>query len=275
LGPHASSPTGEPTQVRFVNQLRDDVECFWITAEGRPKSYGWIKPGAAFAQNTLAGHVWLLKDRSGEPLCAFEARVDDMEVVIDGKGRPSPKPAGNSVSPDGRHTAFIRQANVHLQDSNEALTSDGGPDDAYRGIHWSPDSQKFVSVRVRKGQEHKVTFVESSPADQIQPRLVVHDYLKAGDALPAPRPVLFDAATGKATLIDNALFPNFFSQEGRLDIRWAPASDEFFFDYNQRGHQLYRIIGVNARTGTARVVVEETCKNFIDYTHKTWGQLLD
>jgi hypothetical protein len=48
------------------------------------------------------------------------------------------------------------------------LTSDGKEDDAYRDrFYWSPDSQKLVAIRVEKGQEHKVSFVESSPKDQL------------------------------------------------------------------------------------------------------------
>ncbi|MDB6119197.1 MAG: ptpA 2 [Verrucomicrobiaceae bacterium] len=198
-----------------------------------------------------------------------------MDVIVDGKGKPLPKPARDSVSPDGKRTAFIKDANVYLKGMASALTQDGEAESAYRGIHWSPDSQAFVSLRVRQGQEHKVTIVESSPSDQGQPKLMVRDYLKAGDRLPEPRPVLFDAATGKATVIDNALFPTFFAPSGDIGIRWSTEGDEFFFDYNQRGHQLYRIIAVNARTGAARVVVEETSKTFIDYTHKTWRQWLD
>lgn len=276
---HSSIRTGEPTHVRFVNKLSNDVECFWITPDGGRKSYGNIRPGAAFAQNTFAGHVWLITDLKGEPLFTFESRVDDSEVFIDGKGKPLPKPPDRGPSPDGKWVAAIKDANVQLkvagENSSRPLTTDGTPDDGYRGIHWSPDSQSFVSFRVRKGQEHKVTIVESSPVDQVQPKLKVLNYLKAGDTLPVPRPVLFDANTGKATVIDNTLFPTFFTQEGNIDVRWSPKGDEFFFDYNQRGHQLYRIIGVNAKTGAARVVVEETSKTFIDYTHKTWRQWLD
>ncbi len=276
---HSSAHNGESTHVRFVNKLTDEVECFWITTDGARKSYGKVRPGGVFTQNTFAGHVWLIMDQKGEPLCTFESRLDDTEVLIDGKGRSLPKPQDRGASPDGRRMAFVRDANVHLKNGAEgastALTIDGVADNAYRGIHWSPDSQSLVSFRVHEGQEHKVTIVESSPSDQLQPKLKVLDYLKAGDELPVPRPVLFDAATGKATVIDSTLFPTFFTQEGHVDIRWSPKSDEFFFDYNQRGHQLYRIIAVNARSGTARVVVEETSKTFIDYTHKTWRQWLD
>ena len=276
---HPSSRSGEPTHVRFVNKLRDEVECFWISPDGVRKSYGRVRPGAVFVQNTFAGHMWLFNDHAGVPLFTFESRIEDTEILIDGKGKSLPKPHDENTSPNGKWTAFIKDANVQLKDAvtskTSALTTDGNVCDAYHGIHWSPDSTAFVSVRVRKGQEHNVTIVESSPGDQLQPKLRVLDYLKAGDELPVPRPVIFDAATGQATVIDNSLFPTFFTEHGNLDVRWSPRSDEFFFDYNQRGHQLYRIIAVNAKTGAARLVVEEASKTFIDYTQKTWRHWLD
>ena len=61
------------------------------------------------------------------------------------------------------------------------LTKDGKEDDVYRDrFYWSPDSKCFVAVHVEKGQEHKVYAVESSPRDQVQPKLSSFDYLKPG-----------------------------------------------------------------------------------------------
>src|SRR5205085_10453857 len=100
------------------------------------------------------------------------------------------------------------------------------------------------------------------------------DYLKPGGALPRPQPVLFHLDDRRPQRIATDLFPNPFTERGDLPIRWSPSSDEFFLDYNQRGHQLYRIIAVNAESGTARVVVEESARTFIDYTNKTWRHWL-
>ena len=280
LDPHPSGRSGESTHVRFVNQLTQEVECFWIAGDGTHKSYGKIKPGATSTQNTYVGHMWLIKDANGGSLCSFEARLDDTEVLISGKAKqPAPHHQADGLSPDQKREASIAKDNVLLSlpasKTHRVLTTDGTADDGYRGISWSPDSKVFVSIRVRKGQEHKVTIVESSPKEQVQPKLKVLDYLKPGDKLPEPRPVLFDVETGKARLIDNALFPTFFTHDGHMDIRWSPLGDEFYFDYNQRGHQVYRIIAVNAKTGVARVVVEETSKTFIDYTSKTWRHWID
>ena len=274
-----SSKTGDSTHVRFINKLDSDVECFWISVDGSRKSYGKVKPGAASVQNTFEGHRWLIVDHSAVPLFTFEARSDDTDVLIDGKGVHPPPPEDTSLSPDGRWSARIKDHNIQLEEvatkTTRMLTADGTAKEGYRGVHWSPDSTAFVSMRFRNRQEHKVTIVESSPAGQTQPKLKVLDYLKPGDEIPTVRPVLIHVATGKSMVIDNKLFPRGFTPSGSLEVRWSPRSEEFYFDYNQRGHQLYRIIAVNAKDGEARVLVEETGKTFIDYTQKTWRHWLD
>jgi hypothetical protein len=60
-----------------------------------------------------------------------------------------------------------------------ALSADGTADDYYdRDVCWSPDSTRLAVMRVKRAQEHKVHFVESSPKDQLQPKLYTIDYLK-------------------------------------------------------------------------------------------------
>src|SRR5581483_966674 len=142
-------------------------------------------------------------------------------------------------------------------------------------VAWSPDSSRFAAVRVEDGQEHKVYLVESSPKDQLQPVLQSIDYLKPGDKLPHPRPQLFDVASKKQIPVADHLFSNPFTESGRLDIRWAPDSSCFTFVYNQRGHQVLRIISVDAHTGEARAVVDEQATTFIDYSGKQFTEYLD
>ena len=237
---HASSRTGEPVHVQFFNKLQEGVEIFWIDPEGHWKSYGKLSPGLSFAQNTFVGHVWAFKDHKGDAMAVFEANAEDAIVFIDGRGRPPPKPQSSRVAPDGRNAALIKDGNIYLQDrvakTTAVVTSDGNAGDAYVRVQWAPDSRHVVCLRATKGTQHKVTIVESSPGDQVEPKLRVLDYLKAGDELPRVRLLLVNAITTKATQIDSTLFPNAFTVVGDLDIRWSPDGSEFFFDYDQRGH---------------------------------------
>ena len=46
---------------------------------------------------------------------------------------------------------------------------------------------------------------------------------------------------------------------------WRKDSRAFTFEYNQRGHQVYRVIEVDAANGKPRALVSEQSATFIDY----------
>jgi len=149
------------------------------------------------------------------------------------------------------------------------FSTDGRAGDAYsQQFAWSPDSRKLLAVRVEAGQERKVTLVESSPKDQLQPKVSTHDYFKPGDQLPHPRPQLFDLATRRVIPISDALFPNPFTESGSFPVRWERDSQRFTFSYNQRGHQVFRVLAVDSATGAVMPVVNEECRTFFCYSGK-------
>ncbi|MGH7577866.1 MAG: DPP IV N-terminal domain-containing protein [Longimicrobiales bacterium] len=175
---------------------------------------------------------------------------------------------GPRVSPDGRLEAFIENYNVALSEvgSDEPiyLSRDGSEGNAYslESLSWSPDSRRLAAYRITPGHERLVHYVESSPADQVQPLHSTRNYTKPGDVLPVRRPVLFDVAAGDQHIVDDALFPNAYSLSG---LEWRGDGRAFTFEYNQRGHQVYRIIEVDAETGAARAVISEDTETFFYY----------
>lgn len=279
---HASRRTGPETHLHLANRMSEAVVLTWIDPENKRHAYGQVRAGAEWEQKTYAGHVWLIADPSGNPLAVFEASPEPLEVVIDGPGKPiqeKEKPAPNT-SPDGKWIVDFARNNLTVRPASggEPLfqTHDGTAAQPWRGpASWAPDSQSFVALSVTQVRTREVTEVESSPTDQTQPKVRTFPYAKPGDALPHPHPALFRLADQAPLRIAEDLFPNPFTPDGRLAIRWSPRGDEFTFDYNQRGHQLYRIIGVNAATGATRAIVEERSATFIDYTQKTGRHWLD
>lgn len=176
-------------------------------------------------------------------------------------------------SADGRWTTFIKDHNLVLRDKQTdqefTLSTDGVADDAYESrVYWSPDSTKLVAMKTTKGEERKVYLIESSPQDQLQPKLHSYDYRKPGDRIPQTRPHLFDVAAGSEIPISDELFPNPWSVG---HVRWCGSSGSFCFRYNQRGHQVLRIIGVDATTGEARSIIDEQSDTFIDYAFKQFA----
>jgi dienelactone hydrolase len=184
---------------------------------------------------------------------------------------PAEAPADPQVcgSFDGKWDALVENFNVFLRPAGSterptALSLDGSEGNYYtlRSIAWSPDSKKLVAYHTRPGYDRQVHYIESSPTDQLQPKHSSISYRKPGDALDIAYPALFDAATRRETEIDPALFPNAYNLTPPV---WWKDGRGFTFEYNQRGHQVYRVIEVDAQTGKARALIDEQSKTFIYY----------
>lgn len=189
--------------------------------------------------------------------------------------QPSNDPTDVVTSPNGKWEAFIENFNVYVRQKGShhavALSTDGSQGNFYYlpSVRWSPNSEDLVAERIRPGFRRKIHYVQAAPLDQLQPKYSSMDYAKAGDVLDLQQPVLFHVATHEEIPIDNALFPNPFELSR---MRWWKDSRGFTFEYNQRGHQVYRVIEVNAATGKARVLINETSNTFIDYPRVTGSQ---
>jgi len=290
--PRRSRRTGDETRITFRNELETDVDLFWIDLTGERVGYGRIAPRGEREQHTFEGHVWLIARPTGEVVASLEAEGGGQRILIDGEGRRRggregsgagrPASSRETKSPDGKWSAWIEEGHVvlkHLATGQESRPqADLDAAARFRGaIRWAPGSDAFVAVSAVPVPPRRITIIESSPKDQREPKRREVDYVKPGDPLPRPVPVIFrvDGGEPRAIRVPSDLFPNPFSPDGDLDIRWSPDGREFSFDYNQRGHQLYRILGVDAQTGAVRTIVEESSPTFIDYTNKTWRHWLD
>ena len=184
------------------------------------------------------------------------------------------------ASPDGAWEAFIRNYNVWVRakaagDKEELpLSWDGSEGDSYtyESIAWSPDSKNLAAYRLRRGYHRIIQYVESSPPDQLQPKYWSMEYAKPGDALDIERPVLFHVDTKIRVDVPADLFPNPYEMSSLV---WRKDGRAFTFEYNQRGHQVYRVIEVNAATGTPRALVDEQAGTFFDYSGKKFRRDLD
>ncbi len=273
----ASSPSQEETYVTFINRTKNSVELYWVDANRQQQRYTTIPVGKQHRQHTYVGHVWLITNPEGKRLAVFTAAEEEATAVIDENTRPlapgfrrfGPN-RQRGRSPDGKWRAFFQDHNLYVQnlatEKEFALTSDGTEANAYaERLFWSPDSQKLVALRVQKGDERKIHLIESSPKDQLQPKLHTLPYAKPGDKITIRKPHLFDVTTKKHIPISDELFTNPWSIS---DIQWLPDSGSFTFLYNQRGHQILRIVSVDAANGKTCSVIEEKSKTFIDYAGK-------
>jgi dienelactone hydrolase len=192
---------------------------------------------------------------------------------------PAPEAASQetSISPDRKWEAFIKNYNIFIRDKESeeefALSHDGSEGNYYTfaSIRWSPDSKKLAAFRLERGYHRIVHYVQSSPPEQLQPIHRQMEYAKPGDALDIDQPVLFHIDTKNQIEVDNSLFPNPYDLTNPV---WRKDSRAFTFEYNQRGHQVYRIIEVLA-DGTAQAVISEEEDTFFCYSYNKFRHDLD
>ena len=194
-------------------------------------------------------------------------RVTDAADASDANNRRGQGRGGAAVnapvdpvrrSPDGLTEATVEQFNVVVRPAGAPasqgvqVTHDGADGSAYAiaSLVWSPDSRKIAVYRRTPGFQRTLTIVESSPADQLQPRVITRNYRKPGDAVDRDQPVMIDVAARRAVPVDNTLFPTAYDISRPV---WREDGRAFTFEYNQRGHEVFRVIEVNAATGSARV----------------------
>ena len=109
------------------------------------------------------------------------------------------------TSPDGKYIAYIKNHNIYVRERatgrERQLSIDGTLANYYSAyIQWSPDSRKVVSCKIRPTEKRYVYYVESSPADQLQPKLHKQEYAKPGDELPFKVPCIYEVETGRAII---------------------------------------------------------------------------
>ena len=172
------------------------------------------------------------------------------------------------LSPDSSLVAFIRNDNVYVAkpDGSEAraLSTEGTLSHYFSSyIQWSPDSRYVAVNRIRPIEKRYVYYVESSPADQLQPVLHKQEYAKPGDELAQRTPYIFEVATGRAVHPAPELIAN---QYNLTTPQWCKDSHAIRFEYNQRGHKLYRIYEM-AVGGDIRTLIEEREEKYVRYSN--------
>lgn len=171
-------------------------------------------------------------------------------------------------SPDKKWSAFVRNSNLYVKNQQtnheKALSFDGSPGEYYSAyIHWSPDSKNIAVMKIRPAKKRFVQFIESSPKDQLQPKLHEREYPKPGDALAQKCPHIFNIETGEHLIPSDELFKNQYMLWG---FSWSKDSRNVQFEFNQRGHQAYRVLEMSAESGEIKTLINETSNTFVNYS---------
>ncbi|KAF5628188.1 prolyl tripeptidyl peptidase [Fusarium tjaetaba] len=275
--------------VDFVNRTGKTLRVFWIDWKAKAIPYFSIKNGESKRQITYVGHVWRLVDVSNEKYRAVYSAPDEgnhvaiIEHLSDSIPEASPPSDDEDSGIDEERTVpengpclYVRGFNVWFKnESNEAfqLSENGNEKSPYdkRHLYISPDKQHAIAWQYTPAQDHKINLVESSPEDQIEPKLHTKTYLKPGDRVRVDRPRLFDLKAHSEVATDDSLFTKPYQVS---NLEWNRNSQEYRFYFNERGHQHTRVIGIRV-DGSVRTLVEEESRTFVDYTKAYYKLLRD
>jgi dipeptidyl-peptidase 4 len=261
--------------------------------------------GAAFDQAQLSAKLSQATKRQIDPFDlpfsdfefvenekAIRFSMDDTEWVCqlatyDCKSTPRQENQFETLSPNKRWAAFVKDHNLYLRDVSTGtilqLTQDGisGWDYATplpslhlmvdqrtedvrqpAAVFWSPDSTKFVSYRIDSRNSGRFTSIQFVPPDQLRPRAFTYVYPLPGEVLAKAAPIIFDVQSGKRIEVQTTPLELPFQDGPGFD--WFPDGKSFYYDYDERGYKAKELRIVDASTGEQKVLIREQSDTYVD-----------
>ncbi|HEV9038794.1 MAG TPA: DPP IV N-terminal domain-containing protein [Puia sp.] len=172
----------------------------------------------------------------------------------------------DSVSPDKKWVAFVRDGNVFVREASAnrgsafPFTTDGDTAKPYGQLAWSPDSKYLVGYHIDPVKDSAVYYVLSSVAGTTRGQLRRRPYKQPGDPFTTYEMFIF-RLDGRQQVRVNTPKVDFF---GAPELHWRYHDSRYFtFERVERGHQRFRIFEVDAQTAQTRTIIDETTRTFI------------
>lgn len=266
------------TSVLFSNETNEALELWWAPRSGDRRSYGTLAPGGTLWQGSFEGHVFYLSTKGGDDRYWVRVPAETGIATIKAPSEDSPRLKFRATRPDRpRVWLTVKDNNLWTRASEEhesvQITFDGTEEDGFGDSYVpSPDGRHVLAFRIRRAATRTVHAVESSPDDQVQPRLHTFDYGKPGDPRDWKRPVLVhldDPKAGKASVVP-LLGDDLKAEPWSLTrAEWDADGSRVTFLYNERGHRVLRWVAIEAETGQLTTLIEERPETFVDYAAKS------
>ena len=182
-----------------------------------------------------------------------------------------------TLSPDGRHVAFVKDNNLFVTTSDapaeKALTSDGNAEllngkldwvyseelygrGNYRGYWWSPDSSQIAFLQFDEKPVPEYTLVDDVP---YRPAIQRWDYPKAGDPNPMVKLGVVSPSGGPVRWIDTTKYNDCLVS----NVGWS-AAGRVVFQVQDRQQTWLDLNLADASTGIAQTLFRETTKAWVE-----------
>ena len=193
------------------------------------------------------------------------------------------------LSPDGSQAVLVRGYNLwlrNLQNGQErSLTTDGEKYYDYAGsstmwglkpspnlvaqVLWSPDGKTLFTLQKDRRQVKTIPVVHHIPADgSLRPQVSENKIAYPGDNhIEEYRLLTIDVESGRQQSINYGRVPVIQNSNRGFFTHgygwWCPDSRQAYFIDMDRYYQRVRVVALDTKTGTTRVVLEETSKTQI------------
>ncbi|KAH6658157.1 peptidase S9 [Truncatella angustata] len=283
-----SPESRHPSSITFKNHTTKPITYSWINNSGEPTYYGTLSVGQVKTQQSYVDHIWRVAIENPEKRVAFAVKSSPSSAVIEelpkslalrwetDKSTEDFDSGEGPVDPKSAPQAFVRDFNIWVKDTEEIesqISFDGFEDNKFQDdcIYPSADGRHVVVWQCKPASRHAIHMVESSPEDQLQPKLNTIQYLRPGDNVEVQRPRLFDLVARHEISVEDTLFRNPYAL---TNIGWSKNGKNYRFIFNERGHRHLRLLEITL-SGTVHIVVEEKSSTFVDYAQKLYYKTLE
>ena len=216
---------------------------------------------------------------------------------------PKAKDEGESLSPDGRWAAFVKDHNLYVRPTaggaEVPLTADGEPDFDYGTetgqstsavtvrlsgkkqppiLLWSPDSKKILTHKLDQRKVEPLYLLQSVPPQGFgRPALHAYRYAMVGDKnLPLAEMGIIDVEQKKLIPLKSKPFLlNFMSPITMQQAWWSEDSRNVYAIEEERAYKAVRLWSADAGSGETRLLAEEKGSTFVELNlvHGAWPNI--
>lgn len=192
-----------------------------------------------------------------------------------------------SKSPDGKWIAFVKDYNLFLRNVKTKeefqLTTDGinlydyaTPIDWYKivdesvgdtydpgiWLEWSPDSKKFMAIKLDRRKANKLYMYQSLPDSGMRAKVWSYERSLPGENIPLQEFYIFDVKNKSNVKIDVEPFEDIWSG---FAPAWTENSKMFYFAQMTRYYKAIDFYFANPETGKTSNPIHEEAKTMIEY----------
>ena len=202
-----------------------------------------------------------------------------------------PEP-GESLSPDGRFAAFVRDHNLWIRDTKTGekyqLTTNGSKDYAYAERSetvshpvsqvrlnetpnpyavWSPDSRRIASFRMDQRNVTQLHLLQYVPDNNSRPKLWTYRFAMPDDEhIPMYEPIVVDVLEKKVIPVSGKAQPEVSLMDTEDDVLqwWSDDGQVLYSLYAERGEKALHLLKTDPDSGRTEEILEESGPTYVE-----------